>query len=163
MSGAIRVPWRPHHRMVLSRRNGLGHHLWHAVRSAQHPVPSLRSGDTGTVQTNAGERSTVWWAVTDSNRRPTGCKPVALPTELTAPDQLNGSAFNRMPFHTTRTQWNHATRILTVQGYAIPSPTEQSCEIKSLTGKTPKSVPPITDWLLALLDTPTQVDVDMLW
>ena len=25
-----------------------------------------------------------WWAVTGSNRRPTGCKPVALPAELTA-------------------------------------------------------------------------------
>ena len=25
-----------------------------------------------------------WWAVTGSNRRPTGCKPAALPAELTA-------------------------------------------------------------------------------
>src|ERR1700722_4263945 len=26
----------------------------------------------------------IWWAVTGSNRRPSGCKPDALPTELTA-------------------------------------------------------------------------------
>src|SRR3546814_2235048 len=29
-------------------------------------------------------RGEGWWAVTGSNRRPSGCKPLALPTELTA-------------------------------------------------------------------------------
>src|SRR2546422_3792151 len=33
-----------------------------------------------------GNESHGWWAVSDSNGRPSGCKPDALPAELTAPE-----------------------------------------------------------------------------
>ena len=38
-----------------------------------------------------------WWAVTDSNCRPPGCKPGALPAELTA----QALFFNRLCFKTS--------------------------------------------------------------
>src|SRR6185312_8192425 len=37
-------------------------------------------------RSNAEKRGAGWWAVTVSNCRPPGCKPGALPTELTALD-----------------------------------------------------------------------------
>ncbi len=62
-------------------------------RSAAQPM----QGDRMLAQTTASVPSPIsstnddvatwwapWWAVTGSNRRPTGCKPDALPTELTA-------------------------------------------------------------------------------
>src|SRR3989442_14636957 len=36
-----------------------------------------------------------WWAVSDSNGRPSGCKPDALTAELTAPHHRTGSAGHR--------------------------------------------------------------------
>lgn len=57
------------------------------------------------------------------------------------------------------------SRNLEPYGQDLPSPAQlnRNCETKSLTGKTPKPVPPITDWLPALLDSPTQDNVNMLW
>ena len=43
----------------------------------------LRQRDL-TCQADWALEKIKWWAVTGSNRRPTGCKPAALPAELTA-------------------------------------------------------------------------------
>jgi hypothetical protein len=50
------------------------------MSDSNHRAMSARAGGAGFAMSRRGARS--WWSQSGSNRRPSGCKPDALPAEL---------------------------------------------------------------------------------
>src|SRR3546814_4996333 len=62
------------------RRSGTSHRVWSAW--------NVLSRDEGSLAPTRDRKEGSWWALTGSNRRPSRCKRDALPTELSAPPDV---------------------------------------------------------------------------